>query len=542
MPAQPVRPHRTLRRVALWLGSILAVLCVAFLVTGDILLHRAGPILKEKVIETLSTRFDSRVELDGFNVSLVKGFEVWGSGLRLYPNQLATTEPMLQVDRFSFHAFGWRQLFATPMYINKVQVNGLSIHMPPKGQRANMPQLSHGEPGEDKSHGGIKILVGEILVDHADLVIENGKPNKVPLDFVIDQLRLTSVGAGRPLKFHAILVNPKPVGNIDSSGDFGPFDAESPGDTPVSGQYSFSHADLNPLKGIGGMLSSTGIYNGQLNRIEVTGETQTPDFSLDIANRPVPLNTKFHAIVDGTNGDTYLQPVDAWLLQTHIVAKGDVVRVVGGPGHIIHLNVTVGPGRIQDLLRLAVKTEPPLMTGQLQLHTDFYLPPGNVSVTQKLQLKGSFAVMGVHFTNDKFQHDVDQLSLRGQGKAGEAKQEQTAMKSGDTEGGTAADVSSNMRGDFVFGGDKLTISALDYTVPGADISMDGVYSLDGEVFDFHGFARLDAHISQMVTGWKSLLLKPADPFFAKNGAGTQVPISVTGTRSEPKIGLDFKKR
>jgi hypothetical protein len=70
--------------------------------------------------------------------------------------------------------------------------------------------------------------------------------------------------------------------------------------------------------------------------------------------------------------------------------------------------------------------------------------------------------------------------------------------------------------------------------------MSGDYSLDGQVFDFHGNARLDAHVSQLVTGWKSILLKPVDPFFAKNGAGTQVPIQITGTRSDPKIGLDFK--
>jgi hypothetical protein len=525
--------------VARWLGAILVVLLAGFLVAGDILLHRAGPMMKAKVVETLSARFDSRVELDGFSVSMVKGFEVSGSGLKLYPNRLAMNEPLVSVDRFSFHVLNWRQVFRTPLFINKVAVNGLSIHMPPKGQRANMPKLSGGNAGKWNAPG-IKVEVGEIVVDHADLVLENGKPNKVPLEFVIHQLTLRSVGAGRPMKFHATLVNPKPVGDINSSGDFGPFDAESPGDTPVDGEYSFSHADLFPFKGIGGTLASTGSYSGQLNRIEVNGETTTPNFSLDIANRPVPLNTKFHAIVDGTNGDTYLQPVDAMLLHTHIVAKGEVVRAAGVPGHDIHLDVTVDSGRIEDLLRLAVKSEPPLMTGEVRLHTDFHLPPGKESVTEKLQLKGSFAVLGAHFSNDKIQHDVDQLSLRGQGKADEAKKEDTAMKSGDSAGGTAANVSSDMRGDFVFGEHKLTISGLNYQVPGAEIALTGVYSLDGEQFDFHGNARLDAHVSQMMTGWKSWLLKPVDPFFAKNGAGTQVPISVTGTRSDPKIGLDFK--
>jgi hypothetical protein len=69
--------------------------------------------------------------------------------------------------------------------------------------------------------------------------------------------------------------------------------------------------------------------------------------------------------------------------------------------------------------------------------------------------------------------------------------------------------------------------------------MTGKYSLDGQEFDFHGTARLNAKVSQMMTGWKSILLKPVDPFFSKNGAGTEVPIRVTGTQSEPHFGLDF---
>ena len=69
--------------------------------------------------------------------------------------------------------------------------------------------------------------------------------------------------------------------------------------------------------------------------------------------------------------------------------------------------------------------------------------------------------------------------------------------------------------------------------------MTGDYGLDGKEFDFRGKARLDAKVSQMMTGWKSILLKPVDPFFSKDGAGTEVPIQITGTQSEPHIGLDF---
>jgi hypothetical protein len=99
-----------------------------------------------------------------------------------------------------------------------------------------------------------------------------------------------------------------------------------------------------------------------------------------------------------------------------------------------------------------------------------------------------------------------------------------------------------MRGNFTFGSSKITIPALNFLVPGADIAMQGVYDIKAQTLDFSGTARLDAHVSQMVTGWKSLLLKPVDPFFAKNGAGTFVPIKVGGTTAHPAIGLDFKHK
>jgi hypothetical protein len=41
----------------------------------------------------------------------------------------------------------------------------------------------------------------------------------------------------------------------------------------------------------------------------------------------------------------------------------------------------------------------------------------------------------------------------------------------------------------------------------------------------------------MVTGWKSLLLKPVDPFLKKNGAGLQLPIEISGTKDDIHFGL-----
>ena len=56
--------------------------------------------------------------------------------------------------------------------------------------------------------------------------------------------------------------------------------------------------------------------------------------------------------------------------------------------------------------------------------------------------------------------------------------------------------------------------------------------------DFEGALLLDAPLSKTTTGFKSLLLKVLDPLFRKSGAGTMLPIVVSGTVSKPSFGLD----
>jgi hypothetical protein len=329
------------------------------------------------------------------------------------------------------------------------------------------------------------------------------------------------------MHFNADLTNPKPVGNVLSSGSFGPWQADSPRDTPVSGSYSFKHADLGTIKGIGGILSSTGEYAGTLDNIVVDGKTDTPDFRVATSGRIVPLHTEFHAIVDGTSGDTYLQPVKARILTSWLVASGSVIQTKDPKGHRVELDVVIEKGKIEDLLKLAVRTDPPIMAGGVRLKTRFDLQPGERDVPNRLKLAGTFHVSGAHFPNEKLQAKVDALSRRSQGKPKLAR---------DT---VADDVSSDLMGTFSLANGLISFSQLAFQVPGTRVNLTGTYSLDGNQFDFHGKARMDAKLSHMVTGWKAILLKPADPFFSKNGAGTELPVKVTGTKSEPHFGSDF---
>jgi hypothetical protein len=513
------------RRIWIWIVLSLLIAVAVFGVIGEVMVRRAGPILKGRVIETLSTRFNSRVEMDGFDVSVVKGLEVFGNGLRIFPEDevvaAGATEPLIALGRFSFHV-NMAGLFEKPMRVGTVHVTGMAIHIPPREMRAQAPK-------GQRHIGKIKIVVDEIVFDDSKLVIGTLKPDKEPLDFEMSRVVMRDVGPNAPWDYDATLVNATPKGDIHAKGTFGPWNNDSPGDSTLTGHYTFDHADLNTIKGIGGMLSSVGEFTGQLNNIVVDGTTETPDFSLDTANHPMPLHTKFHAVVDGTNGDTYLQPVDARLGESDFSCNGTVINV-RGKGHIIDLDVTVPNGRIQDFLQLGVKTTPVVMTGRLTMKTKLHIRPGPESVTRKIGLKGGFTLRQIHFTNPEVEDKVDMLSLRAQGDPKDAKP-------------GAEDVHSQMVGQFVMEAGKLSFSKLDYTLPGATVELTGEYSLDGQQFEFEGKMRTDAKVSQMVASkWKSILLKPVDPFFKKNGAGAEIPVKISGTRSAPKFGLDLRHK
>jgi hypothetical protein len=525
--SQPRSMKRGRKRVWQWVGVVALSVCAAVTVAVRYVVDHAAPILRARVIQTLSTRFDSKVELAGFQVSVLHGIEVSGTGLEIFgtsdPNPYQPgVQPLIEIGEFRFQT-ALRSLFRSPMHVDTVYVKGMVLNVPPRQNRKQLTSMN-------SRAGRLTIFVDKFVCEDTRLLINTINPEKAPLEFAISSLQMKEIGPGLPLRFQATLVNPKPVGDIQSTGLFGPFQQESPRDTPVQGNYIFSDADLSTIKGIGGMLSSTGEYSGTLSNIAVHGTTDTPDFKIAISGHPVPLHTEFHAVVDGTSGDTHLKPVRASFLHSSLIANGSVIRMSKGKGHDIELDVTVEKGRIEDLLRVGVRTEPAVMSGAVQMKTHLSLRPGEDSVVDRMKLGGDFDVEGAHFSNEKVQNKIDSLSLLTQGKPMQARE------------AVVSDVPVELQGNFQLSDGLLSFSLLHFVIPGTHVDMSGSYSLDGQLFDFHGTARLDAKVSQMTTGWKSILLKPVDPFFSKNGAGTEIPIKVTGTQSEPHFGLDFGRK
>ncbi len=552
------RRHRRLK----WVLGISAAAFAVFAVALLLLARHAEPLMRARIVQALEDHFHAHVELDSFHIALRDGLRAEGKGLRIWQpvesagmtesdneEPPAIGKPLIQIEEFRFHA-PLKYDAGKPIRISTVQLKGLIIDIPPRHHpkqglpskvganrtHATEPKDVSSPPSPPANARLITFLVESLDCRESRLTLETDKPGKLPMVFDIAHLKLTGVQPDEPIAYEADLINPRPTGIVHTQGNFGPWNVPDPGDTSLTGDYRFEHAELDDFKGIAGILSSDGHYKGTLRNITVDGETSVPDFRLDRFGTAVPLYTRFHALVDGTNGDTQLDPVDALLDHSHFQVRGQVVRatamqdgVLVSRGHDIELNLDIDGGRSEDFLRLVTQTGVPFLTGTMNMKGKLHIPPGTDPVQDRLELKGVFSLDDVRFTTTKVQDRVSELSMRGLGNAKDA-------RTNDSSG-----VRSAMKGDFRMANGTISLPSLEYTVPGALVNLKGTYGVDNGAISFEGTARMEATVSQMVGGWKGFLLKPVDRFFKKDGAGTLVPIHINGTRDNPQYGVDFDR-
>lgn len=508
-------------KIGLWVAGGTIVGIVAALIVVSVEISRRSQIWMQ---DWFSHEYNSKVELSGFHVAIPFPLvESEADDVTLHFQGRQDLPPLIAIKRVTVRTSIWG-LIRNTRRISFVQLEGLQINVPPHDKS------SGGDVAKNAMRHFRMLRFGEIRSVNATLKILTSQPGKEPLEFDIQKLRLSSSDNDGGLEFHATLSNPMPPGQIVSTGKFGPWNAEVPAQTPVSGEYTFEKADLGVFPGIGGILSSTGKYQGVLEKISVDGMTDTPDFRVTIAGHPVHLSTTFHATVDGTTGDTYLQPVESHFGQTVLVAQGSVEGHAGTRGKTITLDVSASQARIQDLLLLAVK-DSPSMTGPIRLKTKFILVPGPQPIPDRLRLDGSFDLSSLRFTSSAAQQKVDNMSKRSEGKPKEVVNPEEAIKTDD--------VASVMKGNFRVDRGILSLNPLHYEIPGADVQLAGTYALGPETLDLHGKLAMQAKLSQTTTGVKSFLLKFADPFFSKGGNGTVLPIKITGSAESPHYGVDL---
>jgi hypothetical protein len=513
-----MQPHQTRKLVIA--AAVVLVLLLAAAITLFASHNRIQTFARDRVEKTLQTHFQSQVQFTGFEISLFPHVSATITGLEMRFHGRTDIPPLIRVRKVSVYAHLLGLIRPKPE-IAFVQLDGLQIHTPPR-EPGGQPMIHGTDEDLAKKYPAV---VEELHADDAIIVVLRAQNDKPPREFPIHHLELHNLSFDRPADFHATLTNPVPAGEIESTGKFGPWLANEPSETPAVGQYTFDHADLGTLKGIEGILSSKGKFDGPLDYLTVEGETDVPDFRLRTGGRALALHTDFSALVDGTNGNTYLNSVIAQFLHTTLDVKGEIVdenREV--KGRTIVLYATSEKGRVEDLLRLAVNSDRPVMTGAATLTAKIDIPEGTADLLDRLKLDGQVGVVNQKFSSQAVQEKVDTLSRKGQGKPND-----TGID----------DAESDLIGNFHVEKGIVTFSNLSFHVTGATIHLNGTYNIESGQLDFYGHLLLQAKLSQTTTGVKSFFLKAVDPFFKGQKAGTDLPIKITGTKDHPSFGLDL---
>src|SRR5205823_4703967 len=116
------------------------------------------------------------------------------------------------------------------------------------------------------------------------------------------------------------LLNPRPRGEIHSQGEFGPLDTNDASRTPVSGTFTFAHADLTADRAITGILNASGRFHGPVSSLECAGTADVPRFQVVGSTHPVHVAASFEASVNALHGNAELKRIVAHYNNTTVSA------------------------------------------------------------------------------------------------------------------------------------------------------------------------------------------------------------------------------
>lgn len=491
--------------------TLMTAFCIAAFVLCTVLFSRNWPFSKEAILQRLQEAADSQVSVRSFRETYFPspGCVLEGA---VFQHGSHSAKPLLTIEKLIF----------------KGSYVGLLAHRIPKviaeAAHVTIPPFGTGTAFKTEHS---RITIGELVANGVLIEFESRVPNKKPVLFEIQQATLRDIGWAKAIAYDMKVHNPEPPGEVTLTGNFGPWNENDSGETPISGHYLFNNADLSIYQGIAGILSSTGNFSGKLSHIDISGTTDTPDFEVKMGGHPVRLTTQFSAYVDATRGNTFLKQVDADFWKTHITAKGSIAKPEPGKSQTALLDLSSSSARIQDVLGLFVKANRPPMSGRTTFQARAEIPPGPEEFLKKVRFCAEFGVGGGTFANGSTQQQVDKLSAGAQGEKNTS---------------DAGLVLTNLkgRGDLING--VATFSDLSFHIPGAGSRMHGTYNVLNERIDLRGQLRVDTEISNTQTGVKSLLLKVIQPFFKRKEKGQIVPVRLAGTYDHPTFGLDLRDK
>jgi hypothetical protein len=423
------------------------------------------------------------------------------------------SEPIITVRKLTIEST-FSGLLSKPGRIRRIIADGLRIHVPHGG--ANL----HAEGGS----GSDQTIIEELRANDALLELATGQTGEHKLVFQVHYALFHDIGGRNAVPFQVSLHLPIPPGEVESSGSVGPWKDEkgTVRSTAISGKYVLTRADLGVFRALGGVVSSRGEFSGNLEKLNVAGMTDSPNFEVKESGHQFRLSTQFRGILDMKNGDLILPSLEARLGNTNLIAHGSV----SGKPKTVTLDVTHGQGEIQDLILLFSNAKASPVLGPVVFQTQVVLPSEHRPFKERVRLTGNFSISRTRFTSTNTQKNVDQLSERAEGKKDKEKDYDQ-----DDDANGFERVMTDLKGNVVLKDGVATFSPVSFAVPGAEANMKGTYNLLSKRVALRGKMRMLATVSQASTGAKSIFLKVLDPFYKKKkkGAGAEVPIRMTGT-------------
>ncbi len=492
-----------------WL--ILTVVLILLVLGGAAFFwRRYWPFERQPVIEDLEEAGNSHVTVRDFHRTYFPYPGCVVDGVVFTRGN--SPHPLITIDRLTIQT-SYLQVLRSR--VNRITAEGLHVFIPAFGTAP---------PFHAKRS---TVAIAEMSTTNMTLEFAFHEANKPPLRFDIHEAVLRDVGWDGPLTYHLKVHNPEPPGEVITSGKFGNWDDNHPGQTPVSGEYTFEHADLGVYHGIAGTLSSVGKFEGKLDHIDISGTTDTPDFEVQSGGHRVQLKTAFSAYVDATVGDTFLKRVDAHFRKTHVIVQGSIAKSANGKGKTALLELATENGRIEDLLGLFVEAPRAPMSGPVTVRAKVTIPPGERPFLEKVALRGNFGIAGGGFSNSDTQEGVNKLSAGARGEKDSTDPET---------------VLTDLTGEVTLQDGVSHFSDLAFSIPGAAARMHGSYNIMNHKIDLHGQMKVDTKISKTTSGAKALLLRMMDPFFKKRKKGEVVPVRISGTYEKPSFGLDLNDK
>ena len=503
------------KKVVIWgLAILLAALgALAFVLAAK------WPFTRTAIIQKLEKASSTRVEIRSFRSTYfppgcVAGDVVFHAAPAQATSSPPDPTPLARIRNLVIEST-YKGLFSAPKQIQSISVEGVRIHVPAGGSNLK----SSGSTAESP------LIIQTLHVQNAALEVDGDQRGRKPLTFLIREALFRDIARGRTVPFIVFVRNPIPPADLKVQGWIGPWRDAHGGvrSTPISGSGVLQRGDLSIFKSLAGTLSAQVNFSGTLARLDLAGQTQSPDFEVKESGHPIPLNTQFRGTVDLTNGDVFLPSLRAWLGKTHLDAA---TEITGFPKRV-KLDVKRGEGQVQDLILLFSRAPRSPISGPIQFQTSVVLPPEKRTFKQRVQLTGEFNIGPARFTSPNTRAHVNQLSERARGDK-------------DKDGAQGEEVLSRLNGTVRLEDGISHFSSVSFFVPGATAIMHGTYNLMNKRVNFHGTMRMKAEVSQATTGVKSVFLKLLDPFFKRKHAGAEVPVSMQGTYGHTHFSARLK--